>query len=257
MIDVKFTWDGETIMKLTILGKYGPFPAAGGACSGYLAEQGETRVLIDCGSGILSRLQQFCDIRNLNAVVLSHLHSDHMADMLILRYALEIWKVRGIYNKGSLPVYLPENPSDIYKQITSTPVFQPIPVEDGTKAVIGDILFTFREMIHPVPSFAMAVEGGGKKLVYTGDTSMNSMIEDFAKGADLLIADTGILEKDKTSKAPHLTAGEAGRIAGRAGVKKLILSHIWPGYREEDIMKEAARHYSNPMLAEEMKTYIL
>ena len=83
-------------MKLTILGKYGPYPAAGGACSGYLIEQGGNHVLIDCGSGVLSRLQQVCKIHDLSAIVLSHLHSDHMADMLVLRYALEIGKARGI-----------------------------------------------------------------------------------------------------------------------------------------------------------------
>ena len=91
-------------MKLTILGKYGPYPAAGGACSGYLIEQGSTRVLIDCGNGVLSRLQQVCKIKDLSAIVLSHLHSDHMADMLVLRYALEIGRVRGILDMDPIPL---------------------------------------------------------------------------------------------------------------------------------------------------------
>jgi ribonuclease BN (tRNA processing enzyme) len=244
-------------MKLTILGKYGPYPAAGGACSGYMAEQGSTRVLIDCGSGVLSRLQRICNLQDLSGIVLSHLHSDHMADMLILRYALEIGKARGITNIESVLVYLPKTPADIYGLVTSSPVFRPVIIQDGLQADIGEISFTFREMSHPVQSFAMAVEYPGRKLVYTGDTNMNTRIGDFAKGADYLVADAGLLEKDKTDQAAHLTAAEAGRVAAAAGVKNLILSHIWPGYAEQDIVDEAAKHYSSPIMAEEMKTYIL
>ncbi|HHY83755.1 MAG TPA: MBL fold metallo-hydrolase [Clostridiales bacterium] len=244
-------------MRFTILGKYGPFPAAGGACSGYLLEQNDTKVLIDCGSGVLSRLQQICDIRELKAIVLSHLHSDHMADMLILRYALEIWKARGLYSGDPLPVYLPEYPEEIHRQISSAPVFQPIFVKDGFKADIGGVSFIFREMTHPVQSFAMTIESGGQKLVYTGDTNMNPHLEAFARGADMMVADTGLLERDKTEKSPHLSAAEVGRIAAGAEVRKLILSHIWPGYAEEELLQEAAASYDNPIIAEEMKTYII
>ena len=73
-------------MRLTVLGKYGPFPAPGGATSGYLIEQGDTRVLFDCGSGVLTRLLAQCPLEQLDAVVLSHLHEDHVADMQVLAY---------------------------------------------------------------------------------------------------------------------------------------------------------------------------
>ncbi len=244
-------------MKFTILGKYGPYPAAGGACSGYLIEQGSTRVLIDCGSGVLSRLQQVCNIEDLSGIVLSHLHSDHMADMLILRYALEIGKARGILNVEPLPVYLPDSPFDTFEQITSSPAFKPTIIHDGLKVEIGELSFTFREMTHPVTSYAMAVECEDRKLVYTGDTNMNTAISEFAKDADYFIADTGLLERDKSDPATHLSADEVGRIAAQAGVKKLILSHIWPGYAEQDIIRETEKHFENPIMAEEMKTYVL
>jgi ribonuclease BN (tRNA processing enzyme) len=249
-------------MKWTILGKYGPFPAAGGACSGYLVEldtekaYSGTKVLIDCGNGVLSRLQQICDIRNLDAVVLSHLHSDHMSDMMVLRYALDIWKARGLYDNGPLPVYLPESPQDVYSQIASVQAFQPIIIKDGMKADIGGLAFTFREMTHPVQSFAMSIENRGKKIVYTGDTNWNPNIKSFATGAHLFLVDTGLLERDKISgKSPHLSAEEAGRIAKAAGVKSLILTHIWPGYDEKELVDEASRFFADPVMAEEMKTY--
>jgi ribonuclease BN (tRNA processing enzyme) len=103
----------------------------------------------------------------------------------------------------------------------------------------------------------MAVEDEGKRLVYTGDTNMNNRIADFAKDADYFVADAGLLEKDKADPATHLTAEEVGKIAAHAGVKNLILSHIWPEYSEQEIINEASRFYSKPIMAEEMKVYEL
>ncbi len=245
-------------MKLTILGKYGPYPAAGGACSGYLVEQEAVRVLIDCGNGILSRLQQVCDIKDLDAIVLSHLHSDHMSDIMILRYALDILKARGLYHKGPLPLYLPQNPSGIYKEIAAMDTFEPFVIEEGMKVEIGGLTFTFREMTHPVQSFAVSIENGDRRAVYTGDTNWNTVIEEFAAGADLLLADAGLLERDKVpGKSPHLSAEEVGLIAKNACVKRLVLTHIWPGYEEEELIREAAIHFAKPIMAQEMECLVL
>ena len=88
-------------MKLTVLGCNGPYPEPGGACSGYLLENGATRVLIDCGTGVLARLTAIMPPEKLDAVILSHLHYDHMSDMLPM-----IYKLQGTGKK--LPVYAPE-----------------------------------------------------------------------------------------------------------------------------------------------------
>jgi len=66
-------------MKLTVLGCYGPYPKARGACSGYLLESQDTKILIDCGNGVLSRLLEYCgNLNNIDAILISHLHPDHM-----------------------------------------------------------------------------------------------------------------------------------------------------------------------------------
>ena len=77
-------------MILKILGNNGPYPAPGGACSGYLlqSDSGDTRILIDCGPGVLSRMMTEDCLDTLDAVVLSHLHYDHMSDMLPMQYAI-------------------------------------------------------------------------------------------------------------------------------------------------------------------------
>ena len=77
-------------MKLTVLGKYGPYPKAGtGAASGYLVTQGETALVMDMGSGTLSRLCNCIDVRKITAIFISHLHYDHTSDLLAFRYLLE------------------------------------------------------------------------------------------------------------------------------------------------------------------------
>ena len=68
-------------MKLTVLGNNGPFPSAGGACSGYLLTNGQTKILIDCGNGTLSNLQKITGLESLDAIIMTHLNSDHSSDM--------------------------------------------------------------------------------------------------------------------------------------------------------------------------------
>ena len=94
-------------MYLTILGNNGPFPAPGGACSGYLLESdsGETKLLLDAGTGSLARLQEALRVEELTAVVVSHLHFDHMSDLLPMQYALQFSG-----RERPLPVFLPRRP---------------------------------------------------------------------------------------------------------------------------------------------------
>jgi ribonuclease BN (tRNA processing enzyme) len=245
-------------MLLTVLGKYGPYPAPGGACSGYLLSHGDTRVLIDCGSGVLSRLLQILAIQDLDAVILSHLHGDHMSDMLVLRYALEIQRMRGLIQDQPLPVFLPETPQEEYGRIQASSAFDLRPLHSGMQFTLGSLAFECTAMTHPVESYGIAVMDGEKRAVYTGDTNYNPGIVSFARGAAFLWADTGLLERDKVrGKAPHLSAREVGSIARDAGVGRLMLSHFWPGYAEGDLLAEAAACYPNPILAEEMKSYTI
>ena len=97
-------------MKLQIFGNNGPYPAPGGACSGYLlsSDSGETNLLIDCGTGVLTRLMADQRLDALDAVVLSHLHFDHMSDMLPMQYAIQFHP-----RKKPLPVYCPLSPEPV------------------------------------------------------------------------------------------------------------------------------------------------
>ena len=75
-------------MRLTVLGKSPSWQDAGGACSGYLLEDGDTAVLVDCGNGVFAKLRQRIDYVDVDAVVISHLHADHFLDLVPYSYAL-------------------------------------------------------------------------------------------------------------------------------------------------------------------------
>lgn len=222
-------------MKLTVLGKHGPWPKAGCACSGYLLEAGGRHILLDCGCGVLGRLQCHCPIERLDGIVLSHLHSDHMGDMLVLRYALPIIK------KDKLPVFLPAEPSDIAGVILSDKSFDCRTVAAGDFVSFIGLKIAFFPVRHPVPCNAVKIEHEGKTLVFSGDMNTTPGFEEFAKGADLLLIDGCFLKKDWNEGLPHLSAALAADIGLRAGAGKLLLTHMRPVDDEAALLQEARR----------------
>ena len=177
-------------MKLTVLGRHGPFPAPGGACSGYLIEAGDTKLCVDLGSGTLGNL------RNI------------------------------------LP---------------------------GLKLRFGEVTVTLYSSAHPVETYAFDIEHKGKRIFYTGDTGMYTELVRQCMGADILLADACFLDGEKPGEnAPHLTAGEVGKVAKEAGVGQLICTHIWGGRdMAGEILTEARRQFPNTLVAEEMHEYFV
>lgn len=231
-------------MKLTILGNNGPFPSAGGACSGYLIRDGGTNILIDCGNGVLANLQKFIRFEELDAIILTHLHSDHISDMHVLKYAIQIKRKRGQLDKV-LEVYAPPEPEEEYRRLDVKDAFLLRSISADTILKIGDIKLSFAQMKHPSMDFAVAMECNNKKFVFSGDTSWTEAIISFATGVDLLMLDAGLLERDYNAGAPHLTASQCGTVALEAGAKRLLLTHFWPEYDINDLLEEARRNFSS------------
>jgi ribonuclease BN (tRNA processing enzyme) len=243
-------------MRLTVLGRYGPFPAADGACSGYLVEADDICVLLDCGNGVISRLLTYKRLQDIDAVILTHLHSDHVSDMMVLRYAIDILKKRGQWNR-LIKVYSPSLPASVWQDLQFNNVFELHDIKPGMETDIGGVKISLSPMVHPVPSFAVKLEdSAGHKLVYSGDTSQGDDLVGFAKGCDMLLCDGGLLASEKTSpNVPHLTAVEAGMVAACADAKAFLLTHLWFEHDEELYLKEARQHYPAAEVARERYTY--
>ena len=230
-------------MKLTILGNNGPYPCAGGACSGYLlsSDSGRTKLLIDCGTGTLANLSKHLAWDALDAVILSHLHFDHMSDMLPMQYALQFHS-----RAEALPVYAPLTPAPV-RALLEVPAYALHPMED---AQIGEFSVRFFPGRHPVQSFAMRIACDGAAFVYTGDTNEIEGLDRFAEHADLLLADAGLSSADWKQAAPHLSAAGCGRLARCAGVKRLLLTHLNPKYAHATLESEARAEFDHAEIAE-------
>ena len=229
-------------MYLTILGNNGPFPAPGGACSSYLLESdsGETKLLIDAGTGSLARLMDIARPDTLDAVVLSHLHFDHMSDLLPMQYALQFSA-----RKRPLPVFHRRRPERV-RALLECPYYDLFDHED---IAVGEMRLRFIPAVHPVEGSCVAVEGDGAKFVFTGDTNLDPALELFADGCDLLLADAGLSRADWTEKKPHLSASHCGALARDVRAGALLLTHLNPLYDPQALLDEARRDYPAAELA--------
>ncbi|HWQ58820.1 MAG TPA: MBL fold metallo-hydrolase [Clostridia bacterium] len=244
-------------MELTVLGRYGPFPAPGGACSGYLIRAGRAKIALDLGAGTLSRLIGLVPELDLDCIILTHLHSDHISDMFVLRYALRQLAEGGAHPTLPMPVIAPEEPREEYRMLTASGAYDLTAAQDGLQLRIQDARIRLDRVTHPVPTFAVSVEHEGKRLVYTGDTGMRHDLAELCYGADLLLADANFLDEEcPSAPAPHLSAGQAGRLAADAWVKRLILTHIRGALCDTGkLLAQARRYYPKTELAEEFAVY--
>ncbi len=231
------------IINITIIGFWGAYPGSGEATSGYLLQSENTSLLLECGSAVLSLLPRFVEISELDAVLISHYHADHVADIGCLQYAVKVQADLGLRN-SPLPLYGPEGdncPSLRYHDYTEGRYVNP-----SEPLQIGPFTVTFQETNHPAVCYAMRIECEGKSLVYTADTGWYDNLVDLAVGADLLLCETSLYNRNFGWVEGHLTAGEAGTLAARAGVQRMVLTHLPHSGEHIDLLKEAGEQFSGP-----------
>ena len=224
-------------MKLTVLGCNGPYPEVGGACSGYLLEAGDPRVLLDCGTGTLAALTAILPPERLDAIVLSHLHYDHMSDMLPLIYRMQ--------GKPRLSVYAPMEPAGVRALLEGA--FDLHDIAAGGQ--IGCLTMTALPVRHPAPCWAARYEAEGKAFCYTGDTNTCPALAGFARDCDLLLADACFTDAQWAEGKPHLSARLAAEAARDAQAGHLLLTHFTPGSDRAALLEEAQAVYPQAALA--------
>ena len=236
-------------MKLTCLGRYGPYPAPQGRTTSYLLQTGAGNIVLDFGSGALSHLLEFIGIDQVDAIVLSHLHADHVSDMRVLAYMLNPLVQSG--KREKLKVYLPDSPARDFDEIASQAAFEAVAINPDKRVLIGDAIIRFQKTTHAVLCYAMRIESGGSVFAYSADSIYDQTLIPFVQNADLFLCDAAFSTKNQPQNAPHMNGEEAARIAKAAGVKRLVLSHLNPSTDEQALLTEARAVFEKTQMAME------
>jgi ribonuclease BN (tRNA processing enzyme) len=248
-------------MRLTILGSSAAYPKAGGACSGYLVEEGKTKLLIDCGTGVLGNLQKVVALQAVEHILISHLHADHCFDLIPYRYAL--WRTS---HKGFRPsLYLPPGGAKALLKTVSlfntsltffSDFFEVREYNPKATLKVGDVGIRFMPVKHYVDSYAMAIMGD-RKMAYSGDSGFCDELVELARDADLFLCEATRCDPSDADWG-HLAATEVGELAKKAGVKRLMLTHFWPECDRATSIKQAEAAFGRPVeIAEELRVYTL
>lgn len=237
-------------MKLTVIGAWGGYPKMDEASSGYLLEHDGYKLLIDCGSGVLSKLQNIIQPEELDGVIISHYHPDHIADIGVLQHARLIQGFLG-KNMPTLPIYGHNLDQEEFVKLTYKNITKGMAYDPASHLSIGLFDISFIRTNHPVPCFAMRIEADRKSLVFTGDSSFKEEFIPFSQNADLLLCECNFYAHQNGAGAGHMTSTEAGRFARMAGVNQLVLTHL-PHYgRLSDLINEAAKEFEGEILLAE------
>jgi len=255
-------------VRITVLGKSPSWQDAGGACSGYLVEEGDTRVLVDCGSGVFARLREVCDYVDVDAVLISHMHGDHCLDLVpyscALLYAPRQQPVPvagwpGTDTPSRPRLLVPPGAIDALRMI-GTAGGQPRLFErafhlreyDVEETVeLGDLRVRFQPVPHYIATNAMELSpaaGGGSRFTYGADHRPNEEIVAFAAGTDLLMLEATLPRPEREGPRGHLTPAEAGDHGSRARVGRLVITHISDELDERWARAEAEQSFGGPVL---------
>lgn len=252
-------------MFLTVLGCSGSIGGPTSPASGYLVEvDGCAPVVVDMGPGVLGALQKYVAPEDAT-VLLSHLHADHCLDLpglLVLRRFGP-----GAVGAGRVPLI---GPSGTAYRIGVASAEEPGAVDDlsdtfdvgswdvtpewelrGDDGEVG-IRVRAERVDHPPESYGLRmVSDSGRVLVYSGDTAYCEALVELATGADVLLCEASWTNEAGRPPGIHMSGSEAGCTARRAGVGRLVLTHIPPWTDPEAVRAEAAAEFSGEVLLAE------
>jgi ribonuclease BN (tRNA processing enzyme) len=224
---------------LTVLGSCGAFPEPGRACSGFLLEWDELRVVLDLGYGTLPRLLERVPDGAVDAVVITHEHPDHCIDL----HGLFRMRLYGGGREPKLPLFCTpgvlDRLSGLEPDAQLRDVFD-VHLLPGEYAV-GPFALSGRPLPHFVPSTGIRLECKGFALAYTGDTGPDPRLAELGRFADLFVVEaTDRIGEAQRDPRNLMTAVEAGFWAQQADARRLMLTHFWPG-NDRGVSVAAAR----------------
>lgn len=249
-------------MQLRILGSSPAVPNPGGASSGYLLESDGHKVLLECGHGVSGKLTTATDLEDISAIVISHMHPDHFFDLIPLKYGYFFGEI------PKVPLFLPPGGRELLHRLQSAvrladdffdQNFHVSEYDPRSPLEVAGFRFDFGLTRHFVDAYAMRITASGKKggvLAYSSDTAWEDDLLALSRGATVgLFEATLVGEVNDTDASGHLTGTQAGELAQKCGIQKLLMTHYWWGNAQE-LCNEAAAAFDGPVdLAKEGERY--
>ena len=263
-------------MQITVLGKSPSWQDIDGACSGYLIQDEDFNLLLDCGNGVFAKLRRFLDYVEVDAALVSHLHADHFLDLVPFSYALTYaprqqpvpvagWP--GTAKPARPELYAPVGALERFRQLVGSwghedlieHAFALHEYSAPDELELGPLRLRFCEVPHFTCTHAVDVtDRGGARFTYSADCAPNEELVGFARGTDLLMIEATLPRPERGGERGHLTPGEAGDHARRAGARRLVLTHFSDELDPEWAHAQASEGFGGPVeLAREGAVYEL
>jgi ribonuclease BN (tRNA processing enzyme) len=241
-------------VKVTVLGCSGSVPGPDSPASGYLIEAEGYRLVLDLGHGAFGALQQHIKPNEVDAVVVSHLHADHCIDLtayiVALRYGGEGYRCRGPECRIPL-VGVPGTRDRL--EAAYDPLARKLSLHEiftfatPTETELGPFKMSYALMNHPAPTNAVRIEYEDRALVYSADTGESPELVALADGADALLCEASVGPDEVLVPDLHMTGRMAGEHADKAGVDRLIVTHVPPWNSRQVAADEAAAAFHGPV----------
>ena len=251
-----------TTMSLTVLGASAATQNPGGACSSYLVRGEGTALALDMGSGAFGRLQAHIAPAEVDAVFISHMHADHILDLIPYRYYLafssgEIGRPRLLLppsgHETLLRVSALQDPAPTF----FSDVFDVAEYDPARPLVIGGLTVAFYPMRHIAHTYGLRISGAAETtgtLAYSADSGPCQGLLDVARDVDLFLCENANAED--SAYPLHLTPRQAATYTRDAGVHRLLLTHRWYTYGLDEAVRAAAGVFDGPVsIAREGDTY--
>ena len=177
------------------------------------------------------------DRNSMDDIFITHLHADHYSDFLIFYF-----EATAFGRKGSLNVYGPKGCAKVLDAIRAFPINETAKFETrinevvGGEIMLGKTIITAQKVKHDpgLAALAYRIEYDGKSVVYSGDSTHCPELIEICKKADVAILEAAHIKPH----SKHMTPWEAGDVAEKAKVKKLVLTHLYPDSDGADIVEE-------------------
>lgn len=237
-------------MRLTVLGSGTCAATAQRSMAGYLLDLPDRQVLLDIGDGALRRLLETgASYRDVDAIFISHLHADHVSDLVPFLWAMRY--TPSFTREKPLRVFGPPGITSWYERVAAA--FGewlrtlPFPFEVVEKFqeswdYEGSRITTL-PVRHGVTANGYRVEHGAHALAYSGDTGFCAEIVELARDADLLLLECSFPMQAEEMET-HLRPDAVAKIAELSRARKIVLTHMYPECDQTDLLAEI-RAYSS------------